>query len=80
VLQLGRQPNRIDILTSISGVSFEEAWQSRVAGELAGVTVSYVGLDVLIRNKEAAGRDKDLLDALELRRCRAAGPGNVNRQ
>jgi hypothetical protein len=75
VLQLGRPPARIDVATSITGISFDEAWASRVPGELAGVPVAFVGLDVLIRNKEATGRDKDLLDAAELKRCRDLSGG-----
>ena len=44
VVQLGRPPNRIDIMTAISGVSFEEAWQGRQFGELDGVPVPQQGL------------------------------------
>jgi hypothetical protein len=63
VVQLGQPPNRIDILTSISGVDFEEAWASRVHGDLDGLPVVFLGLDALIKNKQSAGRDKDLVDA-----------------
>lgn len=67
-IQLGRPPNRIDILTMISGLSFEQAWTSRVRGDLGGHTVEYIGLDALITNKRASGRDKDLLDVKQLQR------------
>ena len=66
VVQLGRPPNRIDILTSISGVSFEEAWQERQFGELDGVPAPFLSKDCLARNKAASGRDKDLEDLKRL--------------
>ena len=72
VVQLGVKPNRIDLLTSISGVDFEEAWQGRMEGTLDGVPVTYIGRTALIRNKESTGRAKDLGDAEELRK-RAPG-------
>jgi len=62
VVQLGRAPNRIDILTGISGVFFDEAWSSRQEGKLAGTMVFVIGRDLLIRNKRATGREKDLAD------------------
>lgn len=66
VVQLGRPPNRIDLLTSISGVDFEEAWEGRVAGELDGLAVFFLGFDALLKNKQASGRDKDLADVKKL--------------
>jgi predicted nucleotidyltransferase len=68
IIQLGIEPNRIDLITSISGVSFEEAWQSRVPAEVDGIEVSMIGREALIRNKRAAGRSKDLIDVDELTR------------
>lgn len=62
ILQLGRVPNRIDLLTSISGIDFEEAWTDRVMGELDGLPVSFLGKQSLIKNKRASGRPKDLAD------------------
>ena len=66
VIQLGVKPNRIDILTSISGVSFEAVWESRTQGTLDGVTAQFIGRDALIHNKKSTGRAKDLGDAEEL--------------
>src|SRR5713226_8364308 len=66
VIQLGVNPNRIDILNSISGVSFEEAWADRQDGKLDGVTTSFIGWRALIRNKQSTGRSKDLGDVDEL--------------
>jgi hypothetical protein len=62
------KPNRIDILTSVSGVGFEEAWQERVQGTLDGIPVTFIGRTALIRNKESTGRAKDRGDAEELRK------------
>lgn len=68
VIQLGVQPNRIDLLTSISGVGFPEAWNAKVDGDLQGISTRYIGREQLIRNKEATGRGHDLADAEKLRK------------
>ena len=67
LIQLGRAPNRIDLLTSITGVTTDEALASRVSTELDGVPVFILGKDALIRNKRAVGRPQDIadLDTLE---------------
>jgi hypothetical protein len=62
VIQFGVQPNRLDVMTSISGISFEEAWSSRVSATLDGIEVDFIGCEALIRNKRASGRPKDLID------------------
>ncbi len=62
VVQLGVDPNRIDIMTSISDVTFDEAWRSREEGDLDGVPVQYISKDLLRRNKAAVGRKQDLAD------------------
>ena len=66
IVQLGRPPNRIDILTSISGVTFDDAWNGRATGDLGGHAVYFLGWEALIRNKAASGRDKDRLDVKTL--------------
>ncbi len=71
VYQIGIEPNRIDILMGISGVAFASAWERRVESEYGGERITYLGLNDLIRAKEAAGRPQDLID-LELLRRRAA--------
>lgn len=68
IVQLGVNPNRIDLITSLSGVTFEEAWESRVQSELGGIPAQFIGVSALLRNKEATGRAKDLGDAEELRK------------
>jgi predicted nucleotidyltransferase len=66
VIQLGRPPNRIDLLTSISGVEFDDAWPSRVSTDLDGEQVSFLGLNELIQNKRASNREKDRADVSKL--------------
>ena len=68
VFQIGLPPARIDLLTQISGVTFEEAWTRRVAVPIEGLTVPVIGRDDLIANKRASGRPKDLADLLMLER------------
>ena len=63
VYQLGLPPRRIDILTSISGVSFDEAAQDAIEGHLGQVKVRFIGKVAMARNKLATGRPKDLADA-----------------
>jgi hypothetical protein len=62
VFQIGRPPARIDILTSISGVRFTDAWARRLTVSLGGVDVPLLGRDDFVANKRAAGRPKDLSD------------------
>lgn len=62
VVQLGVAPNRIDLLTSLTGVSFEEAWADRVEVEMEGMKVNFIGREALIRNKKATGRAQDIAD------------------
>ncbi len=62
VIQLGVPPNRIDLLTSITGVSFDEAWTGRAEAELDGMKVNFIGLQALIQNKKATGRTQDRAD------------------
>lgn len=66
--QIGLPPRRIDILTEISGVSFDEAWVSRITADVEGRTVSIIGRAALLKNKEASGRPKDLADVARLRK------------
>lgn len=69
VFRMGIPPVQIDILTSVSGVEFPEAWQTRVVHDLEGTAVPFIGLDALLRNKRAAGRPQDLADAAALDAC-----------
>ena len=62
VVQLGYPPNRIDLLTTIDGLTFEEAWAGRAEGHFGSQPVFFLGRAELIRNKRASGRPQDLLD------------------
>lgn len=63
VVQLGYPPTRIDLLTSISGVRFDECWSNRVLVDVGELSVGFISAEDLIRNKRAAGRPQDLVDA-----------------
>lgn len=63
VFQIGVVPRRIDILTSISGVEFEEAWSARKEIEIEGIRVPVISRSHLIQNKRSVGRLKDEADA-----------------
>jgi hypothetical protein len=66
VFQIGRAPLRIDILTSIAGVDFDEAWNERQVVAVLGVELPVVSYRHLLQNKRATGRPKDATDALWL--------------
>jgi hypothetical protein len=60
-------PNRVDFVTAIDGVTFDEAWRGRATGRYGSQPALYLGRTELIRNKRASGRAQDLadLEALE---------------
>ncbi len=62
IFMMGREPNRIDLLTEVTGLEFDTAWDRRIEIEMLGRSVPVLGLEDLIRNKKATGRPKDLLD------------------
>ena len=64
--QIGVAPNRIDILTSITGVEFDEAWTCRNVSQINGISVAVIGREQLLKNKRATGRPKDLADVASL--------------
>jgi hypothetical protein len=59
---LGREPLRIDIMTSITGVSFAKAWRGRVKATVSGIPIAVLGRDEFLANKKATGRPRDLFD------------------
>jgi len=65
--QMGIPPVRVDILMSIKGVSFSEAWPRREATDFDGESVWFISCDDLIRSKLVSGRTQDLLDVASLR-------------
>lgn len=72
VYQMGIPPVRVDVLMTLSGLNFRDAWESRERGEFEGVSVWFIGKEQLIRNKIASGRHIDLHDAEQLGK---RGPG-----
>ena len=70
VIQLGVVPRRIDLITSISGVSFGEAWAARTNAVIEGLTIPVIDLQSLIRNKRSTGRPKDKVDIEALERTK----------
>ena len=62
IIQLGRVPSRIDLLTSLTGVATDEAFDAKVSAIIDGIPVFVLGKDALIRNKRAVGRPQDLAD------------------
>ena len=70
VLQFGFPPERIDIMTSVSGVTFDEAWPRRIFITLGSKQHPVIGKDDFIRNKRALARPKDLLDVHEITKKR----------
>lgn len=62
ILQIGVEPIRIDVINSIDGIAFEEAWPDRIEGHFFGLKVTALGREGLLRNKRAAGRPQDLAD------------------
>jgi hypothetical protein len=63
---MGLPPLRIDVLTELSGLTFDEAWPGRTRASFGPVTVDVIGREAFIRNKRATGRPRDLgdIDAL----------------
>ncbi len=63
MIQLGRAPNRVDLLTRLYAVQFEDAWMTKVGGTLDGVPVWFIDRESLLRNKRATARPQDVADA-----------------
>ena len=66
VYQIGLPPNRIDLLTTIDGVGFDEAWAEKVPCIVSGVAFDMLSLRHLVQNKRATGRPQDLADVARL--------------
>jgi hypothetical protein len=62
IYQIGVPPGRIDILTALTGLTFAEAWSSRLERPFGDVQASFIGREAFIHNKRAVGRAKDLAD------------------
>jgi hypothetical protein len=70
--KMGEPPSRVDILTQIEGVRFEDAWPRRIEASFGSVTCGVIGRNDLLANKRAAGRPQDLADVAALERLEKA--------
>jgi len=70
IFQIGFEPNRIDIVTTVEGLSFAEAWKARVKSTYGEIPISILGLDELLLNKRVVARPQDLLDVEWLERVK----------
>lgn len=66
VIQLGHEPSRIDLLTGVTGLRFEDAYPTRITAQFGGVIVPILDRRSLIANKRATGRLQDLVDVATL--------------
>src|ERR1041384_2989858 len=66
IVQFGVVPDRVDIITSIEGVAFGDAWPARLSVPMDGIPVPVLGREHLLRNRRGAGRPKDIADAERL--------------
>ena len=75
IIQLGRAPVRIDLITSITGVKWDEIWKNKTKGTFgnSNIPVYFIGKAQLIKNKSATGRDQDLLDVKKLKKTKKKG-------
>jgi hypothetical protein len=78
IFQIGNSPRRIDIITSASGVDFEQAYSNRQTVVLEGLEVPVISLQDLIINKRASGRTQDLADVEKLMSGGQQQEGNGN--
>jgi hypothetical protein len=70
IIQLGFPPNRIVLLTEIAGVEFESCYSNKLTIEFEGVTIPFISLNDLIKNKQSSGRLQDLADAEKLEKLK----------
>lgn len=62
VVEIGREPRKIQVLTGIDGVDFADCFERRIEIDYEGLRMKFIGLPDLLRNKRASGRNKDLID------------------
>jgi hypothetical protein len=67
--QIGNAPHRIDILTELTGLTFEDAWPNRVTASFAGGSYPVIGKRDFLTNKRATGRPQDLADVDHVERA-----------
>ena len=67
IIQLGYPPNRIDILTTLKGLQFEDCYRKKVQVEIEGFQINFIDIENLKKNKRATGRPQDLAECRKLR-------------
>jgi len=72
IFQIGKEPKRIDVITNISGVNYDEVATGSATFDLDGHQIRVIGLDALLVNKRASGRLQDLADVEALERLHRA--------
>ncbi len=70
VIQIGIEPNRIDILTDVDGLTFEQAWQNKETVSFEQLKAYTLNIEDIIKNKKASNRKKDRFDVIELERLK----------
>jgi predicted nucleotidyltransferase len=70
VVEIGREPMKIQVLTGIDGISFERCRSDRILVDVSGLQIPFIGFDSLLANKAASPRSKDRIDLEELTRIR----------
>jgi predicted nucleotidyltransferase len=70
ITQIGYPPLRIDILNEIDGVEFKDAYGHKLIIDIDGLTINYIGLDDLIKNKTVSGRSQDIADVNALKKLK----------
>ena len=73
IYQLGMPPSRIDVVTSVTGVTFDHAWHRRKEADFDNTPVHFIGLDDLLINKRALGGTTDLADCERLEEAKGSG-------
>jgi len=73
VFQIGVAPRRIDIITTASGLDFEDTFKNSISVDIEGIRIHVPSIEDLIRNKRASGRTKDLADAEALEALKSSG-------
>lgn len=68
IIEIGREPVKIQILTGIDGVTFEQCRKNKIVAKIDGLAIPLISLPDLIVNKTAANRAKDKIDVVELKR------------
>jgi predicted nucleotidyltransferase len=68
VVEIGREPRKIQVFTGIDGVTFNECFQRKIEATIGRMNVKFIGKEDLIMNKAASGRSKDRIDLEELKK------------